>query len=152
MWIHVIQVLPFFLGLMQLHSSKLNHYIKMAVFLHIVLGKPWKRQNAKGVAFLNHRIKTFSTGFPGCSVGKESTCNVGDMCSIPGSGRSLGVGNGNPLQDYCLESSWTEEPGRPQSMGSQRVGCNRVHRHKVTQPWPRVFKGKEEAWVSHYKS
>ena len=38
------------------------------------------------------------------SVGKASTCNAGDMGSIPGSGRSPGEGNGNPLQ-YCLENS-----------------------------------------------
>ena len=31
--------------------------------------------------------------------------------SIPGSGRSSGVGNGNPLQFSCLENSWTEDPG-----------------------------------------
>ena len=76
----------------------------MAVFLHTVLGKSWKRQNAKGVAFLNHRTKTFSTGFPGCSAGKESTCNVGDMCSIPGSRRSLGGGHGHPLKYSYLEN------------------------------------------------
>ena len=35
--------------------------------------------------------------FPGGSDGKESTCNVGDLDSIPGSGRSPGEGNGNPL-------------------------------------------------------
>ena len=33
---------------------------------------------------------------------KESACNVGDPGSIPGSGRSLGEGNGNPLQYSCL--------------------------------------------------
>ena len=37
-------------------------------------------------------------GFPGDSEGKESACNVGDPCSIPGSGRSPGEGNGYPLQ------------------------------------------------------
>ena len=37
-------------------------------------------------------------GFPGSSAGKESTCNAGDSGSIPGSGRSLGVGIGYPLQ------------------------------------------------------
>ena len=37
-------------------------------------------------------------GFPGSSVGKESTCNAGDPDSIPGSGRSPGVGIGYPLQ------------------------------------------------------
>ena len=36
--------------------------------------------------------------------GKESTCNAADMGSIPGSGRSPGVGNGNPLQYSCLEN------------------------------------------------
>ena len=34
--------------------------------------------------------------------GKESACNAGDTGSIPGSGRSPGEGNGNPLQYYCL--------------------------------------------------
>ena len=38
-------------------------------------------------------------GFPDSSVGKESTCNAGDPCSIPGSGRSTGEGLGYPLQD-----------------------------------------------------
>ena len=37
-------------------------------------------------------------GFPGSSAGKESACNEGDTCSIPGSGRSLGEGIGDPLQ------------------------------------------------------
>ena len=43
-------------------------------------------------------------GFPGGSGGKESSCNVGDLGSIPGSGRSPGEGNGNPLQYSCLEN------------------------------------------------
>ena len=37
-------------------------------------------------------------GFPGSSVGKESTCNVGDSSLIPGLGRSPGEGIGYPLQ------------------------------------------------------
>ena len=37
-------------------------------------------------------------GFPGGSDGTESTCNAGDLGLIPGSGRSPGEGNGNPLQ------------------------------------------------------
>ena len=43
-------------------------------------------------------------GFPGGSDHKESACNVGDPGSIPGSGRSPGEGNGNPLQYSCLEN------------------------------------------------
>ena len=41
-------------------------------------------------------------GFPGGSVGKESTCNPGDPGLIPGSGRTMEEGNGNPLQYSCL--------------------------------------------------
>ena len=41
----------------------------------------------------------------GDSDGKESTGNAGDPGSIPESGRSPGEGNGNPLQDSCLENS-----------------------------------------------
>ena len=37
-------------------------------------------------------------GFPDSLVGKESTCNAGDLGSIPGSGRSPGEGTGYPLQ------------------------------------------------------
>ena len=42
--------------------------------------------------------------FPGGSDGKASVYNAGDLSSIPGSGRSTGEGNGNPLQCYCLEN------------------------------------------------
>ena len=42
---------------------------------------------------------------PGGSDGKESACNEGDLGPIPGSGRSPGEGNGNPLQCSCLENS-----------------------------------------------
>ena len=42
--------------------------------------------------------------FPGGSEVKASACNVGDLGSIPGSGRSHGEGNGNPLQYSCLEN------------------------------------------------
>ena len=43
-------------------------------------------------------------GFPGGSDDKESTCNVGELGTVPGSGRSPGEGNGNPLQYSCLEN------------------------------------------------
>ena len=41
------------------------------------------------------------------SDGKESACNAGDPGLIPGSGRSPGEGNCNPLQYSCLKSPWT---------------------------------------------
>ena len=111
---------------------------------------------------------TFSLGFPVTSDGKACSCNVGELGSVPGLGRSPGEGNGkltpltlfhgsiwtslvaqtvkrlstvqetrvqslgweDPLEkEMAIHSStiawkipWTEEPGRLQSMGSQRVG------------------------------
>ena len=44
-------------------------------------------------------------GFPSSSIAKESAYNAGDLGSIPGSKRSPGEGNGNPLQYPCLENS-----------------------------------------------
>ena len=44
------------------------------------------------------------SGFPSGSDGKVSACNAGDPGSFPGSGRSPGEGNGNPLQHSCLEN------------------------------------------------
>ena len=55
-------------------------------------------------------INTNDFGFSGDSDGKESACNVGALGSVPGSGRSPGEGNGNPLQYSCLEYP-TEDRG-----------------------------------------
>ena len=57
---------------------------------------PWRRESLPTPVFL---------GFPGGSAGKESTCNVGDLGSIPGLGRSPGEGKGYPLQYSCPENS-----------------------------------------------
>ena len=56
----------------------------------------WRRDRLPTPVFL---------GFPGGSDGKESTCNVGDLGSVPGLGRSPGGGNSYPLQYSGLESS-----------------------------------------------
>ena len=66
-------------------------------------------------------VYSFSNSLPGGLDGKKSALNVGDQGSIPGLGRSIGEGSGNPLQYSSLEISWTEKPGGLQSMGSQRV-------------------------------
>ena len=46
-----------------------------------------------------------SVAIPGGPDSKESACSAGDSGLIPGSGRSPGEGNGNPLQYSCLENS-----------------------------------------------
>ena len=55
-------------------------------------------------------------GFPCGSAGKESSCSVGDLGSIPGLGRHPGEGKGYPLQYSGLENSMTVK-----SVESQRV-------------------------------
>ena len=45
------------------------------------------------------------SSFPGGLDGKASAYHVGDSGSIPGSGRSPGEGNDNPLQYSCLEKN-----------------------------------------------
>ena len=57
--------------------------------------------------------------FPGGSDGIASVYNAGDPGSIPGLGRSLGEGNGNPLQDSCLEKSH----GQRSLLGHNPWGC-----------------------------
>ena len=49
-------------------------------------------------------VQSCTADFPGGSDGKASGYNVGDLGSIPGSGRSPGEANGNPLQYSCLEN------------------------------------------------
>ena len=92
-------------------------------------------------------------GFPGVSDCKESACNSGNPCSIPGLGRSPGKGmtthssilaidrgvwwatvpgvaktyftkHNTHSSTLAWKISWLKEPGRLQSMGSQRVGHN----------------------------
>ena len=70
-------------------------------------------------------------GFPGGSVSKDSACNAGDLGSIPGSGRSPGEGNGNPLQYFRLEN--------PIDRGAWQAtvhGITRVRHDLATKPPP----------------
>ena len=59
--------------------------------------------------------------FPESSVDKESACSAGDSGSVPGSGRSPGEGNSNPLQYSCLGNTM-DRKALWATLGSQRVG------------------------------
>ena len=54
--------------------------------------------------FINYYNFIVTLGFPGGLEVKASASNAGDLGSIPGTGRSPGEGNGNPLQYSCLEN------------------------------------------------
>ena len=71
----------------------------------------WIQTDGKKWAALGSGVGFYSflglNCLPGLSCGsddKESACNAGDLGLIPGSGRSPGGGNGNPLQHACLEN------------------------------------------------
>ena len=73
-------------------------------------------------------------GFPRWLSGKESASNAGDArdtVSIPGSGRSPGVGNVTYSSILAWKIPWTEEPGGQQSLGSQRVGYELMMEHTL---------------------
>ena len=84
-----------------------------------------ERNNNQGVAkqrgLKSSIYKVCTHFFPGGSEVKASASNVGDQGSIPGSGRSPGEGNGNPLQHSCLENPmdrgawWATVHGVPKS-------------------------------------
>ena len=72
--------------------------------------------------------------FPHSLVGKESACNAGDLGSIPGSGRSLGEGNVNPLQYSCLENPMDRGAWQATVHGVTRVGHDLATKEReVTQ-------------------
>ena len=70
-------------------------------------------------------------GLPRWLSAKNLPANAGDTGLIPGLGRSPGVGNGNPPKIITGKIPWTEEPGRLQSLGLQRVGHNLVTKHST---------------------
>ena len=73
-------------------------------------------------------------GFPHNSVGKESACNSRDPGSVPGSRRSPGEGNGNPLQYSCLENPMDRKAWRATVHDVTRVGHD-----LVTKPPPPIL-------------
>ena len=82
-------------------------------------------------AFLQFKISTsicfmlinISICFPGGLDGEEAACNAGDLGLIPGSERFAGERERLPTPVFLpAKIPWTEEAGRIQSMGSQRVG------------------------------
>ena len=70
-------------------------------------------------------------------VDKESVCNVGDSCLIPGLERSPGGGNGNPLQYSCLENAMDRGAWQATVHGVSRVGHDLAT--KPLPPWKESY-------------
>ena len=95
--------------------------------------------------------------FPGGSDGKESVYNAWDPGSSPGLGRSLEKEIAIHSSTTAWKIPWTEEPGRLQSMGSQRVGHDWatsvslftfMHWRRKWQPTSVFLPGESQGWWS----
>ena len=97
-------------------KAKANVQFQQRYYIHIPLQRVWssltKQPNVSGfLLFMNIQERAFPSlclrrqpCFPGGSEVKALAWNVGDPGLIPGTGRSLGEGTGNPLQYSCLEN------------------------------------------------
>ena len=100
---------------MLLRKGKCKKIVNAALFVRFFFtfrNLPWDLPTSKNFLKISYtlRFMDFDKCFlscgtsPGGSEVKVSACNAGDLGSIPGSGRSPGEGNGNPLQYSCLEN------------------------------------------------
>ena len=82
----------------EIYWKNIKSHTKSLGVLKVILGKQLELR------------ATIHYDFPGGSDGKESASSAGDPGLNPGSGRSPGVGNGNPPQYSFWKMPWTEEP------------------------------------------
>ena len=88
----------------------------------MVANKPLQNYSvSKGKDELVCQQPSLRLDFPGGSDGKASVYNAGDLGSIPGSGRTPGEGNGNPLQYSRLEN--------PMDGGAESDTTEQLHFH-----------------------
>ena len=88
----------------------------------------WKRRDSQSQrVIMKSGIQSWNKAHNHCSsAGKESACDAGDSGSIPGSRRSPGKGNSNPLQYSCLENPTDRRAWRATVHGVARVGHDLV--------------------------
>ena len=83
-------------------------------------------------------------GFPGGSEGEASACNVGDLGSIPGSGRSPGEGNGTPLPVFLPG----ESHGQRSLVGHSPQGRKQKLKESRMDEKEWLFSTKDDKWMT----
>ena len=110
------------IALLGIYPKEIKTYVCKCLYMNI----------HRNFSHWNSKLETVR-GFPGGSVGKESVCNVGDLGSIPGLGRSPGGGHGNLLQYSCLENSHEQRSLAGCSPLGHRVGHDWAIKHSTAQ-------------------
>ena len=88
------------------HQLHIHSFMYLSISIQSQGRRPWFDSWVRKIRWRRDRPPTLVfLGFPGGLAGKESACNVGDLGSIPGLGRSPGEGKGCPLQYSVLENS-----------------------------------------------
>ena len=82
----------------------MQQQIRATLMTYLCWGSRLKRPRKTSFGFFFFLKWYHLLGSPGVSDSKESTCNAGDTSVIPGVERFPREGNGNPLQDSCLEN------------------------------------------------
>ena len=118
---------------------------------HILMKFDYTKLKRKLWKFLESKNNSFAEGFPGGSAGKESTCNAGDLGSIPRLGIFPGKGIGYPLQYpwASLVAQLVENPPAMQETWFNTwVGKNPWRRESLPTPvfWPGEFHGLYSPW------
>ena len=91
--------------LLRLHLLPKSSLVAQLVKNHLQCRRPQFDSWARKIPWRRDRLPTpVFLRFPGGLTAKESSCNAGDLGSIPGLGRSPGEGNGYPLQYSGLEN------------------------------------------------
>ena len=100
------------------------------------------------IYFLQGNIRKYCAymGLPGGSDSKESASNGWDLGLIPGPGRSLGEGNGNPLQYSCLENSMDRGAWRAAARGVTESNMTDQHFHFLSSLKHRYEREEKNKW------
>ena len=141
-------------------TSLFWHNLLFMRSINTVFGNIWSRwgfatewmyppgRSSMGVISFIMLFNYTTLGFPGGSAVKSPTVNAGDAGSIPGSGRSPGEGNGNPLQYSCLGNTtdrgawWATVHGvANKSDTTERLknNCNKITLLQDLLSWNRDF-------------